>query len=59
MELQRANTWKRISAWLLDIILLAMLAVGLAWTLSVLLGYDGQAAKLEAVYESEYEKRCK
>ena len=51
MELQRANTWKRISAWLLDIILLAMLAVGLAWTLSVLLGYDGQAAKLEAVYD--------
>ena len=56
MELQKANTWKRISAWLLDMILLAMLAVGLVWTLSVLLGYDGQATKLEAVYD-RYEEQ--
>ena len=51
MELQRANTWKRISAWLLDVILLVMLAVGFAWVLSVLLGYDGRAARLESVYD--------
>lgn len=51
MELQKANMWKRISAYLLDLILLSMLAVGLAWVLSLLLGYDGQVARLEAVYD--------
>ena len=51
MELQKANMWKRISAYLLDVILLSMLAVGLAWVLSLLLGYDGQVAKLESVYD--------
>lgn len=57
MELQKANMWKRISAYLLDVILLSMLAVGLAFLLSLILGYDAQMAKLEAVYdryESEY-----
>lgn len=40
MELQRANMWKRISAWLFDAILLGMLSVGCAFLLSVILGYD-------------------
>jgi len=57
IELQKANMWKRISAALFDLILLGMLAVGLAFLLSVVLGYDGRTADLEAKYaeyESEY-----
>jgi uncharacterized RDD family membrane protein YckC len=56
IELQKANMWKRISAGLFDGILLAMLAVGLAFLLSVVLGYDGHTAQLEARY-AEYEAR--
>ena len=56
IELQKANMWKRISAALFDGILLSMLAVGLAFLLSVLLGYDGYAARLEARY-ADYEER--
>lgn len=55
MELQKANMWKRISAYLLDVILLSMLAVGLIFLLSLLLGYDAQMTKLEAVYD-RYER---
>ena len=39
-DLQKASMWKRISAWLLDIILLATLVVGVNWGLSALFGYD-------------------
>lgn len=56
IELQKANMWKRISAGLFDGILLAMLAVGLAFLLSVVLEYDGHTAQLEARY-AEYEAR--
>lgn len=57
IELQKANMWKRISAALFDGILLGMLAVGLAFLLSVILGYDGHVAQLEtryAEYEAQY-----
>lgn len=57
MELQRANMWKRISAWLFDAILLGMLSVGCAFLLSVILGYDAQTDKLSALYttyETQY-----
>ena len=56
IELQKANMWKRISAALFDLILWGMLAVGLAFLLSVILGYDGRAAELESKY-AEYEAR--
>lgn len=51
MDLQRASMWKRISAWLFDGILMASLAVGLAFVLSMLLGYDGYSAQVDAAYE--------
>lgn len=57
VDMQKAGMWKRMAAWLLDIILVAILAVGAAYLLSVTLGYDTASAKLEqyyARYESEY-----
>ena len=41
-DLQRANVWKRISAFLFDVILLAISCVLCAWGLSALLGFDAQ-----------------
>ncbi len=49
--------WKRISAALLDLILVAMVAVGMAFLLSTIFGFDGQmnlVERYEAEYESEY-----
>lgn len=56
-DLQKANMWKRISAWLFDFILLVIGTVGAALLLSVVLGYDAQNAKaddLRASYEQAY-----
>ena len=56
-DLQRANMWKRISAYLLDAILLGILVVGCALLLSGILGYDRYADDLEKAYdryEAEY-----
>lgn len=57
IDLQKANLWKRIAAWLLDLILLCVLAVGAAYLLSAVLGYDTASRELEthyARYESQY-----
>ena len=57
LDLQKANLWKRISAALLDLILLFILAVGAALMLSYMLDYDGYAKQLEDRYtavEREY-----
>ena len=57
MDIQRAGIWKRMAAWLLDIILVGVLAVGAAWGLSAAFGYDAANRQLEAIYdryESEY-----
>ncbi|MBQ8287968.1 MAG: RDD family protein [Clostridia bacterium] len=56
-DLQRADLWKRISAWLFDIILLVIAAVGAALLLSAVLGYDSYSGQLEDVKlrcEKEY-----
>ena len=45
MELQKANLWKRIAAWMLDAILVATLAVGVAALLSSVLNYDSYSQK--------------
>lgn len=50
-ELQKANLWKRIAAWLFDSILLGIAAVGLGVLLSAVLGYDGYSASVDAAYE--------
>ncbi len=56
-EVQKASMWKRISAFLFDGILLAIVAVLFAWLLSATFGYDGYASTLNeryAHYEAEY-----
>ena len=40
-DLQKASMWKRASAFLLDAILLLVLATGFFWLISVMTGYDG------------------
>lgn len=56
-DIQKASMWKRISAYIFDTILLSILAVGVAFILSVILGYDTHVAEREAMrekYETEY-----
>ena len=56
-SLQRANPWKRMSAFLLDGILLSILAVGIGTLLSLILGYETQTARMQEAfgrYETEY-----
>lgn len=52
VDLQKASLWKRVAAWLLDLILLCVLATGFAFGLSALLGYDGYNRTLEEAYAS-------
>ncbi len=54
-DLQKANMWKRISAYLLDLILLCIIAVGFALLLSSVLGYNEHSEAMEGYYET-YEK---
>lgn len=49
-DLQKASMWKRISAWLFDAILLAIVAVLAAWLIGAALNYDGYNAQLDAAY---------
>lgn len=55
-DIQKASLTKRFSAWLLDVILLAVLAVGMGALLSDALGYDGYSEQVDAAYE-KYEKQ--
>lgn len=52
--LQRAGIWKRISAYLLDLILLAILATGALAGLSAVFGYDEKMNRVTQFYQ-EYE----
>ena len=47
-DIQKASILKRVSAWILDVILLAVLTVGCAWVFSDIVGYDDQQAQLDA-----------
>ena len=49
-EIQKAGVWKRASAFLLDVILLSILAVGFLTLLSAVTGYDTKAQLLEDRY---------
>lgn len=56
-ELQKAGMWKRLAAWMFDMILVVILAVGLGFVLSALLGYNGYNDTVKqayAKYEAEY-----
>ena len=49
-DLQKASMWKRISAFLFDLILLSIVSVLFAWVLSQVLGYDGYQQRLNDAY---------
>lgn len=53
-DLQKASLLKRLSAYILDMILLSVVAVGFGWLLSMTLGFDAHSAALEEAY-SKYE----
>lgn len=55
-EIQRADFWKRISAFLFDIILLGIVIVGATAAMSAILGYDKHMAVVEQV-EKEYTEK--
>ena len=51
VDLQKANFWKRVAAWLFDGILLCVLAVGCGTLLAEVLHYDTHAQNLQAAYD--------
>lgn len=51
-DLQKASIWKRVSAFLFDVILWGVLAVGVALLLSSIFGYDVHTARLDEIYQS-------
>ena len=56
-DLQKASMWKRISAFLCDIILFCIVAVGMALLLSTIFGIDAQQNKMVSIcaqYAEEY-----
>ena len=62
-DLQKASLWKRISAFLFDIIIFVILAVGIAAVMSAVMGYDRHMDFIEerknahvAACEDEYEE---
>jgi len=54
VDLQKANIWKRIAAWIFDCILICVLAVGVGVLLSNVMGYEANAQAMEDIY-SNYE----
>ncbi len=67
-DLQKASLWKRISAFLFDLIIFAIVAIGIASFMSFILKYDEKmdileerksviVEKCEAEYEAEHGKR--
>lgn len=57
-DLQKASMWKRLSAYIFDVIMLGILAVGLATLLSVVFGYDSYNERLDECY-NKYEELYK
>lgn len=56
-DIQKAGLWKRVAAGILDGILLAVLAVGVAFLLGDIFGYDGYNTTLNEAYtryEAQY-----
>lgn len=51
VDLQKASFWKRVAAWMLDGILLCVLAVGCGTLLAGVLHYDTHAENLQAAYD--------
>ena len=54
-DIQKATFWKRFAAWLLDFILLAVLATGVMYLASIILGCDRYIDQVNDAY-SHYEE---
>ena len=50
-DIQRASMAKRISAYMFDVIIFSILAVGIAFILSAIFGYNNTIEKLDGYYE--------
>lgn len=56
-DIQKASIWKRVAAWILDLILLAVIAAGVMWLLSAVLNYSRYSDQVNdayAYYEESY-----
>ena len=56
-DIQKATIWKRLAAWILDLILLAVLASAAMWGLSAILNYEEFSQQVDNAYlkyETEY-----
>lgn len=56
-DIQKASIWKRVAAWVLDLILLAVIAAGVMWLLSAVLNYSRYSDRVNdayAYYEESY-----
>lgn len=56
-DIQKASIWKRVAAWVLDLILMAVLAVGVMFALSAILDYSRYSDQVNdayAHYEQQY-----
>ena len=54
-DIQKASVWKRLAAWVLDLILLAVVAVGVMYLLSAVLGYGRYSEQVDTAY-ARYEE---
>ncbi len=52
LDLQKASIWKRVSAYLFDVIILGIVVVGIAFILSSVLNYDKYSQALDEAYDS-------
>lgn len=55
-DIQRADFWKRISAFLFDIVMILVVVIGVAGLVSAVLGYDDHFSVVENV-EGEYAEK--
>lgn len=51
VDIQKAGLWKRLASWMFDSILLSVIAIGLAFLLSMVLGYDEYSEAVSSAYE--------
>ena len=56
ITIQKAALWKRVSAWIFDMILTITIAIGVAFVTSAAVDYDGYNDKMSAKYQ-EYEDK--
>ena len=51
VDLQKPSIWKRVSAWMFDMLLLVIAVVGIGFLLSAVTGYNGFNQTLQSAYD--------